>query len=108
MDMQSDGSVVEMVTDRPLSDEELHARACAVLVATAENRDEDVDELLVDLVWGDLVTVMFTVANLALGYVAPRGWDVRDPAVRARLAERLRADLLARAARQGGPADGDG
>ncbi|MGA5262439.1 hypothetical protein ACPCI0_19635 [Streptomyces griseoincarnatus] len=99
---------MEMVTDRPLSDEELHARACAVLVATADNRDEDVDELLVDLIWPDLVTVVFLVANLALGYVAPRSWDVRDPAVRERLAERLRAELLARAARREGLADGDG
>ncbi|MGV9875290.1 hypothetical protein ACWDUG_21585 [Streptomyces cellulosae] len=89
--------------------DELQDMASAVLVAAAENRDEDVDELLVALIWPDLVTVVFMLANLALGFVAPRSWDVREPAVREHLAERLRAELLSRTARREGLADdGDG
>ncbi|MEU9754549.1 hypothetical protein AB0D90_15610 [Streptomyces althioticus] len=85
--------------------DELQDMASAVLVAAAESRDEDVDELLVGLVWPDLVTVVFMLANLALGFVAPSSWDVREPAVRERLAERLRVELLSRAARREGLAD---
>ncbi|GHC26998.1 MULTISPECIES: hypothetical protein [Streptomyces rochei group] len=92
------------MTEELLTPDELTDRCWAVTAAAAEGRHEDVDELLVTLPWDDLVTVVFTVAQLGVGLLSG-GADPRDQEARARVADRLRGFLLERLAEREGPAD---
>lgn len=94
-----------MIEER-LSPDELGDRVWAVLAAAAEDRDDDVDELLVTLPWPDLVTVVVGVAGLSVGFMAGGVFPPPD-AERARLAEYFRALVLERLARRE-PGHGDG
>ncbi|WP_411076656.1 hypothetical protein [Streptomyces sp. cmx-10-25] len=85
------------MTEEHLTPDELTDRCWAVVTAAAENRPDDIDELLVTLPWDDLVSVVFSVAQLGVGMLT-RGADPRDEDARARVADRLRVLLLERAA----------
>ncbi|MGW3392791.1 hypothetical protein [Streptomyces hydrogenans] len=85
------------MSDEILSSGELADRCWAIVTAAAENRPDDVGELLVSLPWPDLVTVVFGVAQLGVVLLTP-GVDPRDEDARARVAEGVRALLLERAA----------
>jgi predicted outer membrane lipoprotein len=86
-----------------LTEGELMARAFAVLAAVAEERTDDVDQLLVTLRWPDLTTVVYALGNLAVDVIAElRGLDCEVPGDRAAVAEQARR-LVVR-----GMTDGDG
>ncbi|WP_435272201.1 hypothetical protein [Streptomyces parvulus] len=95
------------MTEERLTPDELGDRCWAVLAAAAENRDDDVDELLVTLPWDDLVSVVFTVAQLGVGLLSG-GADPRDQEARARVAETVRRELVQRLAERERPADDHG
>lgn len=82
-----------------LTPAELEDRAWAITVAAAEDRAEDVDELLVTLTWDDIVSVVYAVARTSATILAgPRG--------RAELADAIRRQLLERQAERDGHGDG--
>jgi hypothetical protein len=95
------------VNEEYLSPDEMEDRVWAVLAATAEDRDQDVDELLVTLPWDDLVTVVCGLGSVAAGAMARRtGLDAAT--ARGRVAEVARTLLMERRAARERPADGDG
>ncbi|MGW2584528.1 hypothetical protein ACWCYZ_24915 [Streptomyces virginiae] len=87
------------MSDDVLTPAELQDRAWAVLAAAAEDRPDDVNELLVTLPWDDLVTVVHATARACVTILA-------GPEGHARLADEVRALLLERRAERERGSDG--
>lgn len=85
------------MTEEQLTPDELSDRVWAIVAAAAENRPDDVDELLVTLPWPDLVTVVFGMAQLGVAMLS-QGADPYDEDARARVADRVRALIVERVA----------
>ncbi|MGW0630148.1 hypothetical protein [Streptomyces sp. NPDC002758] len=86
-----------MTTEEDLNPDQMEDRVWAILAAAAENRTDDISELLVTLPWPDMVEVVFYVAQLGVALLTG-GAGPRDQEARARVAARLRALLLERQA----------
>ncbi|MEC3992259.1 hypothetical protein VSR01_01335 [Actinacidiphila sp. DG2A-62] len=79
-----------------LSVPDLDTRCIALMIAAAEERWDDIDPLISDLEPGALGTVVSGLAVLAVRATIPPRLH-RDPAALARVADYMRAELLARA-----------
>ncbi|MGA5339024.1 hypothetical protein ACPCK3_07395 [Streptomyces griseoincarnatus] len=93
------------MTEEHLTPDELGDRCWAVLAAAAEDRHDDVSELLEPLPWADLVTVVCGIGAFTVGAMAGRA-GLDEPTARSRVAEVVRRELLERLAEREGPADG--
>jgi hypothetical protein len=89
------------VTEEQLTEGELTDRVWAIVAAAAENRPDDMEELLVTLPWPDAMTVVFCVAQLAVAMLS-QGADPYDTEARARVADQLRALIVERMAGRDG------
>ncbi|MGA5599865.1 hypothetical protein ACPCUF_02305 [Streptomyces griseoincarnatus] len=79
------------VTEEHLTESEMVARAAAILATVAEERGDDLDELLVTLPWPDMMTVMYAVGNVAVEALALlHGLDNETPEGRQAVAEQAR------------------
>ncbi|KAF2778580.1 hypothetical protein [Streptomyces sp. OM5714] len=77
-----------------MTNEQLQARALAIVATVAEDRHTDVDALLADLTAEDTATVVAALAALALRCWLPSAAAGTDPAARQRGAQRVRQQLL--------------
>ncbi|WP_405698202.1 hypothetical protein OHA99_26730 [Streptomyces coelicoflavus] len=93
------------MTEERLSPDELTDRCWAVLAAAAEDRHDDVDELLVTLPWPDLVTVVCGIGAFTAGAMAGRA-GLDEATARTDVADVVRRELLERLARREGRTDG--
>ncbi|WP_108986961.1 hypothetical protein [Streptomyces coelicoflavus] len=93
------------MTEELLSPDELTDRCWAVLAAAAEDRHDDVSELLETLPWPDLVTVVCGIGAFTVGAMAGRA-GLDEATARADVAAVVRRELLERLARREGPTDG--
>ncbi|MFE5793548.1 hypothetical protein ACFQ8C_13375 [Streptomyces sp. NPDC056503] len=78
-----------------MTDEQLKARALAIVATIAEDRYADVDPLLSDLDPEATATVVAALAALALRCWLPDAAAGADPAARHHAARRVRLHLLA-------------
>lgn len=91
------------MTEEDLSAGELRERALAVIAAAAEDRDDDISELLATLPWDDLISVVYGVASLCAAHMAGSRFPP-DPAAMALVADHLRGRIARCAAeRTDGP-----
>jgi hypothetical protein len=79
-----------------LNEPDLDNRCTALMIAAAEERWDDIEPLLADLEPADLGTVVAGLAVLAVRATIPLCLH-SDPAALARVADYMRAELLARA-----------
>ncbi|MFF9215507.1 hypothetical protein [Streptomyces viridosporus] len=74
-----------------LNESELVVRTLAVVAAVAEERTDDVDELLRTLDWPGVTTVAYSLANVAVESLAVLyGLDSETPEGRAAVADQAR------------------
>ncbi|MFG2311172.1 hypothetical protein ACGFS9_21255 [Streptomyces sp. NPDC048566] len=90
------------MTEEHLTTDQLGDRVWAILAATAEGRDADVDELLVALPWPDLITVVCGLGALATGAVAGHA-GIDHTTARGRVADAARGLLADRIAQRERP-----
>lgn len=79
------------MTEESLTESEMVARALAIVATVADERGDDLDELLVTLPWPDLLTVVYAVANTTVETLALlHGLDAGTPEGRQKVAEQAR------------------